>query len=362
MAKRLSPSQVQATKRHLTWQIEVGNANLVSGTARKFSISRQTVNRLLTEMVSEGVATASGNTRARRYELVILDSVTGAFPLSGLEESELWRHHVARLFTHQKSTAMSLANFAFTEIVNNAIDHSEGQMVSIMATRTVRAVRISVADDGVGVFKKIQDAFGLDEPSHAILELAKGKLTTDPARHSGMGIFFSSRACESFGMVANGLMFSHLASGHDLLSGWQQPNSGTSVMMVFDLYSTMTLGSLFKAYEADSAAGFSKTIIPVDLAEYGSENLVSRSQAKRVLTRVDRFKEVVWDFKNVPTIGQAFADEIFRVFWAEHADCHFRVVNAAEDVKTMIRLALAGLREQRPEFAFENAAIIDDVA
>ena len=58
------------------------------------------------------------------------------------------------------------------------------------------------------------------------------------------------------------------------------------------------------------------THIPLRLAEYGEDNLVSRSQAKRVLARVDRFEEVILDYSGIRAVGQAFADEIFRVFAA----------------------------------------------
>jgi len=64
----------------------------------------------------------------------------------------------------------------------------------------------------------------------------------------------------------------------------------------------------------DNDFGFSKTHIPVFLAAYGEDNLISRSQAKRLLVRFERFKEIILDFENVESIGQAFADEIFRVF------------------------------------------------
>ena len=51
---------------------------------------------------------------------------------------------------------------------------------------------------------------------------------------------------------------------------------------------------------------FAKTVVPVRLAKIGDENLVSRSQAKRLLQRVDRFRCVVLDFDQVGSIGQAF--------------------------------------------------------
>jgi len=41
--------------------------------------------------------------------------------------------------------------------------------------------------------------------------LAKGKLTTDPKRHSGEGIFFSSRMFDEFDILSGGV-FSHINS------------------------------------------------------------------------------------------------------------------------------------------------------
>ena len=81
---------------------------------------------------------------------------------------------------------------------------------------------------------------------------------------------------------------------------------------------------------------FSKTAIPIQLLRYGQEQLVSRSQAKRLLARFDRFEVVVLDFKGISTIGQAFADEIFRVFPGSHPETSIRVVNASVRVRRTI--------------------------
>ena len=79
-----------------------------------------------------------------------------------------------------------------------------------------------------------------------------------------------------------------------------------------------------------------QTIIPVRLVQYGDEKLISRSQAKRLLERVDRFKTVIFDFKEVETIGQAFADEVFRVFKQQHPHIDIIPINANELVMQMI--------------------------
>ena len=82
---------------------------------------------------------------------------------------------------------------------------------------------------------------------------------------------------------------------------------------------------------------FSKTSIPVKLAAFGDENLLSRSQAKRLVARADRFKNVELDFSDVEEIGQAFADEVFRVFAKAHPHVALNAVNASAYVAGMIK-------------------------
>ena len=102
-----------------------------------------------------------------------------------------------------------------------------------------------------------------------------------------------------------------------------------------------TVKSIFDEYAAPDDYAFTKTVVPVDLAEYGDGTLVSRSQAKRLLTRIDRFTKVLFDFDNVDAIGQSFADEIFRVFANRHPEIEISVLNENKEVKNMIARARA---------------------
>jgi len=54
------------------------------------------------------------------------------------------------------------------------------------------------------------------------------------------------------------------------------------------------------------------------------------------LARVDRFQEVLLDFSGVEMIGQAFADQIFRVFRNEHTDIKLVRINTNDDVEKMV--------------------------
>ena len=66
---------------------------------------------------------------------------------------------------------------------------------------------------------------------------------------------------------------------------------------------------------------------------------ISRSQARRVLSGLEKFKIIVFDFDKVPVAGQAFADEIFRVFHNKHPHITLDAVNMNEGVKFMVERA-----------------------
>ena len=196
-----------------------------------------------------------------------------------------------------------------------------------------------IIDNGIGVFRKIKDTFGLANEQEAILELSKGKLTTNKAKHSGEGIFFTSRAFDVFFIESHGIAFTHnKETEHDVLFTNYDDINGTWIGMQLRNDSKRNLADVFNKFSGDDY-GFDKTIIPIELARYGDENLISRSQAKRVMARVNLFKNVILDFKNVPQIGQAFADEIFRVFANEHPDIELAYINADTDVENMIKRA-----------------------
>ena len=190
----------------------------------------------------------------------------------------------------------------------------------------------------------------MPDERQAILELSKGKLTTDPDRHTGEGIFFTSRAFDQFEIDSMGLTFSHNDKlDYDFLneSEISAENIGTLVYMSIQRESERNIQEVFDKFTAGpDEFQFNKTIIPVRLAQYENEKLVSRSQAKRMLTRIERFENVVFDFEGVIAIGQAFADEIFRVYAHLHPEIALVPVNMEDNVSKMVMKATSALEEQ----------------
>jgi anti-sigma regulatory factor (Ser/Thr protein kinase) len=315
--------------------------DLTAFTAAHWGITRPAVLRHIHQLIADGVLLAQGTTRDRHYSVKPIAQRTFEVALAaGLDEDTVWRRDVRPLLDGVASNVLGICQYGFTEMLNNAISHSEGAVATIGVIRTLASITLTIADDGVGIFGKIARDLCLDEPLHAILELSKGKLTTDPEHHSGEGIYFASRMFDEFAIRSGRLAYRHtMATGDWLSEDQDEEMRGTLVRMTIAAASSRRAKEVFDASTTDDDYGFTKTQVPVRLARYGDENLVSRSQARRLLNRFDRFQEVVLDFQGVDSIGQGFADEIFRVWVREHPRVHVTYVNADPDVEKMIRRA-----------------------
>jgi anti-sigma regulatory factor (Ser/Thr protein kinase)/biotin operon repressor len=315
--------------------------DIVKVTAEKFGCTRQAVHKHLQRLIADGSVTDGGQTRNKTYRLAPLVSWSKQYQLaSGLAEDAVWRTDIAELLGKLPENVLSIWHYGFTEMFNNVIDHSGATVVSISLTKTAAASTIAIYDDGVGVFKKIQAALNLMDERHAVLELAKGKFTTDPRNHSGEGIFFTSRMLDEFIISSGEVFFSHqFNEKEDWILQSSSSSGGTLVKMVLHNHTARTTKKVFDRFTSDDDYGFTKTVVPVKLMRYGDDNLVSRSQAKRLLARVDRFKTVVLDFSGIASVGQAFADEVFRVFRSKNPGVEVVPIHTSSEVKRMMTRA-----------------------
>ena len=329
---RLRQFLIEMVKRH--------PSDLVAVTAKQFGTTRQAVHRHLKELCDSGVLRANGRTKSRTYELCVISEFRTELPLSGLEEDVPWLRDIKPRLQEVPQNVVEICSYGFTEMLNNAIDHSGGETVVVGLSQTAESVTLDVHDAGVGIFRKIQATLGLHDEREAILQLSKGKLTTDPERHTGEGVFFTSRMVDLFSIRSGTILFTHVRLERD----WRieevgSETSGTAVRMTVSLRSSLRPKDLFDQYANPDELTFSKTHVPIRLAQSGSDNLVSRSQARRVLLRCERFSEVFLDFTGVEFIGQAFADEVFRVFQNTHPEITLLAIHANGDVAGMIHRA-----------------------
>lgn len=338
------PNRSELIDGALLAQVGAHPQDLAAVVASQLGISRTAVSSRIRVLVESGYLQRAGSRTRPVYGQGANRWGRFRYPREGLSEDRVWFSDVAPLLAALPANVRDIAHYGLTEMVNNAIDHSEGASVDVMADLFRGRLTLVVGDDGIGIFRKITRALDLPDPRLALLELAKGKLTTDPRRHSGEGIFFASRMFDRFVIASGGLVFEHDdTKPEDLLvdlEGAAETDGGTRVFMQIAASSSRTSGSVFAAYSSGpDEYAFAKTVVPVKLAKVGEDNLVSRSQAKRLLQRVERFSCVVLDFSGVSSIGQAFADEIFRVFANDHPEVELVSSNAVPEVQQMIRRA-----------------------
>ena len=352
-------------RRYLLENVQANSSSISRLAMDKFKITRQAVNGHIRRLVNEGALTEKGNTRGRAYALAPLIEWENNYPVvGGPGEDVVWRNDISNVLGKLPENVRDIWYYGFTEMFNNALDHSAGSEIHVSITKTAVTTEMMIADDGVGIFRKIQTALNLLDERQAIFELSKGKLTTDPNHHTGQGIFFTSRIFDGFDILSGGVFFYHdFGEAEDWLLERQNPNNGTRILMKLGNHTARTTKKIFDQYLSDEPndLGFNKTVVPVFLAQYSNDKLISRSQAKRVLTRVELFKKVILDFKDVPTIGQAFADEIFRVFPLAHPRVELIHIHANSEVKRMILRALSDASASAgPRAAPPEADVTDD--
>jgi anti-sigma regulatory factor (Ser/Thr protein kinase) len=323
-------------KQFILWNIRNHSKDIVRFTQDKYRLSRTAILKYISELYQENRIGIEGSTRNRIYSLKPSVSFRQTYqPQEKLAEDKIWRNDIARLFINIRENVLNICHYGFTEIFNNAIDHSEGTEICVEVTIWIDRILMCISDNGVGIFNKIQKTYDLDDSFHAILELSKGKLTTDPETHTGEGIFFTSRMFDLFAIFSG--IYCLGSTEIDVLYETDRDIVGTVVYMDISSNSDRTTESVFSKFTSNSDDyGFDKTIVPVTLARYGNENLISRSQAKRLMAHLEKFKTVILDFSNVENIGRAFADEIFRVYVKSHPDIRVLTKNDNKAIKQLV--------------------------
>src|SRR5688500_19943093 len=103
-------------------------------TGEKFGITRQAVSKHLSRLVDEKILVESGQTKGRSYKLALLVEWRGSYPLLGsprTAEDWVWSNDVREVLGALPDNAMHIWHHGFTEMFNNAIDHSGGASVNV---------------------------------------------------------------------------------------------------------------------------------------------------------------------------------------------------------------------------------------
>ena len=300
-------------------------------------LSRASANKALARLVALHWLRREGSARKPVHQPGLLRQVVQQYALAGLQEDLPWARDFAP-YVPLPPAVGRMVQHAFTELLNNAIDHSAGTSVTVSLRLTPSHVQLLVSDDGRGLFDKIEADFDIDDPQLAVFELSKGKLTSDARRHTGRGLFFTSRLADVFDLHANEVAFQQRGWEE---AGWRPARAlkrrGTSVYAAIALDTPRTLDGVLAAWSTDGlGATFDRTVVPVKLMTSATVGLESRAQARRVAARLGLFRRAEIDFDGVAHVGHGFVDELFRVLVDADPDLHLLPVNMAPAVAAMV--------------------------
>ncbi len=318
-----------------------------------FKVSRQYANLLISALIEGQKLIKLGSTRkafyvlpeyARAHQEIFPRRYVKTFKNEGLEEHKVL-NQIEETFPTLKNlpeNIRSIFTYAFSEMFNNAIEHSKSVRIGVEVSVSKKELSFVIQDSGIGVFRNVMRQSGLNSELEAIQDILKGKTTTMPKSHSGEGIFFTSKAGDVFILDSFGYQLIVDNEIPDVfVKTVRKAKKGTRVMFKISASSDRHLNEVFRKYTdlaIEDNFGFDKTEIRVKLYTIGGVH-ISRSQARRVLTGLEKFKIIVFDFDKVPTVGQAFADEVFRVFHSKYPEIKLEVENMTEGVKFMVERA-----------------------
>lgn len=326
-------------KNYILGLIKSGRKDYVKAAIECFDISKSSVYNYVKQMESDGLIERRGNT-------YVLQTIAYHYALKNdgsLSEDRVYNEFVAQHIQFSKNVN-SIWSYAFTEMMNNAIEHSESENIDIAIYQNCLDTKILIRDDGVGIFKKIQNFMKECRNESITLRecvslLFAGKFTTAEQYHTGEGIFFTSHIMDEFVIYSDDNFFtrnnftsSQIEDGN--LHNFMKMKNGTVVRMTLNNNSKKVLSEVFNTF-APIDEGFIKTTIPV-AHMFSGGNPVSRSEARRLLNCISLFNDIVLDFSGVEEIGQGFAHELFVLGKQKYPHINLKTIKTCKAVENMI--------------------------
>lgn len=304
--------------------------------AQRHAVSRGTMTRALRRLVDGGWLRREGRARPV-YTPGVQREVTTDYALAGLDEHTPWSRDVMPVLA-LPAPAARVAQHVFGELLNNAIDHSGGAAVTVSVRQTPTHLHLLITDDGQGIFRQLAHKADLPDAQRAALELAKGRLTTQPACHGGRGLFFVARMVDAMNVQSAGQCLQWRHQGRSVQFRTHPLNrTGTTVFCSLRLDSDVRPSDAYGAYGSEDAPlDFSRTQVPLRLLTDDGNSLDSRAQARWVVSRLELFATAELDFEGVEDIGPSFIDEVFRVWKAAHPQVRLEPVKASERVARLL--------------------------
>lgn len=333
----------EKVKSYILRLIKSNRKDYVKSAVEAFGVSKSSVYNYVKQMEADGLIEKSGNSYTLKTE-----SYCYSFKNAGdLGEDRIYNQFISQHIQFKKNVN-SIWYYAFTEMMNNAIEHSSSENIYVGINQNCLETQILIKDDGIGIFKNIQKFMKESRNESVSLRecvslLFAGRFTTAKQYHTGEGIFFTSHIMDEFIIYSDDNFFTrnNFTSSQiedENLHNFMSMDKGTLVKMTLGNNSKKVLSEVFNTF-APVDEGFIKTIIPIAHMFPGG-NPVSRSEARRLLESISVFTDIKLDFSGVEEIGQGFAHELFVLGKQKYPQMSLKTANTCRAVEDMIKRVL----------------------
>jgi DNA-binding transcriptional ArsR family regulator len=136
---RVAPTKAAMTRargedvrRFILDHVDEHPSDIAKRAASHFHITRQAVHKHMRRLVDEGALTEAGQTRNREYKLAPRSKWEQTYRIeAALAEDIVWTRDVRPALGRLPDNVIKIWQHGFTEMFNNAIDHSEGSRIRV---------------------------------------------------------------------------------------------------------------------------------------------------------------------------------------------------------------------------------------
>jgi len=312
--------------------------DIIKATIQKFGLSRQAILKHMNNLIIENRVVAHGKTRDRYYELRPIVNYSRSINIQdSFNLKKILREQVIPNLSNFSLNIREICEFSLFALFYNILYHAKATRLYYKIYVTQHNIHLIVSDNGIGIFSSIADALNYNPIQVAVVEIAKGNVTSDPERYSGDDLMAVTHMFDKIEISSSGVALIY----NNAIKEWKMQKSkqtnGTRIQLEISTNSRRTCQDVFKNLFTKKK-GIAH--VPVKLATLKDEQLNTREQAHNLLHNLRELNQIKFDFKNIEVIGPAFADELVRRTKKKNQTIDISWVNSSELVDTLMSRAI----------------------
>ncbi len=312
--------------------------DIIKASIRKFGLSRQAILKHMHTLISEDRVVAYGKTRDRFYELKPLVNFAKTVDIkNSFFPDEILKKQILPNLNSVALNIYEICEFSIMALLSNALDHAQATKLHYKLYVSPNDVHFVLSDNGIGIFENLNNSLILEDIQVAAIEIAKGRITTDPQNHGGDELMTVIHLFDKVTIDSSGICLTYYNKKNEWTVTRSSQQKGTRIHLEIKSNSRRTCQEIFRQiFDRENKL----VRIPVNLVRSDGEQVNSRIQAQSLLHNIKDLTEIEFDFKNIELIGPAFADELVRKTKEKNQIANIKWTNSTKMVDVLMSRAI----------------------